>query len=53
MVRTSHQLAALGVTIALSLNSGSAVSPSKPLHQDELEVELVVRIRGHPAASSN
>ena len=40
MVRTSSQLAALGVTIALSLSSGSALSPSRGLGQDELHVEL-------------
>lgn len=40
MIRTSRQLAALGVTIALSLSSGSALSPSKGHDQDELDIEL-------------
>ena len=40
MARTSRQLAALGVTIALALSSGSNPSLSNGLGQDELGIEL-------------
>jgi cytochrome c peroxidase len=40
MARTYRQLAALGVTIALALSSGSAPSLSRELGQDELGIEL-------------
>jgi hypothetical protein len=40
MARTSRQLAALGVTIALALSSGSNPSLSNGLAQDELGIEL-------------
>ena len=40
MARTSRQLAALGVTIALALSSGSNASLSNGLGQDELGLEL-------------
>ena len=40
MARTSRQLAALGVTIALALSSSSIASLSNGLGQDELGIEL-------------
>jgi cytochrome c peroxidase len=40
MARTSRQLAALGVTVALALSSGSNASLSNGLAQDELGLEL-------------
>ena len=53
MARTSRQLAALGVTIALALSSGSNASLSNGLGQDELGIELDGRsssTRRHSAA---
>ena len=40
MARTSRQLAALGVTMALALSSGSYTSLSNALAQDELGIKL-------------